>query len=111
TSPQFFSACAGRLVSMLKRQPFVFELRDMWPESIRAVGAVKDGPVIRLLERIEEHLYARANAIVSVTHAFREKLIARGVKADKIHVVTNGADLSRFSPRPRDEDLAVSLGL
>jgi len=111
TSPQFFSACAGRLVSMMKRRPFVFELRDMWPESIRAVGAVKDGPLIRLLERVEEHLYAKADGIVSVTHAFRDKLIARGVAADKIHVVTNGADLSRFSRRPRDENLAASLDL
>lgn len=111
TSPQFFSACAGRMVSMLKRRPFVFELRDMWPESIRAVGAVKDGPLIRMLERLEEHLYAKADAIVSVTHAFRDKLIARGVAADKIHVVTNGADLSRFSRRPKDQALATALGV
>ncbi len=111
TSPQFFSACAGRMVSVLKRRPFVFELRDLWPESIRAVGAVKDGPVIRLLERLEAHLYARADAIVAVTHAFRDTLVERGVAAARVHVVTNGVDLSRFSPRARDGALAASLGL
>ena len=42
TSPQFFTACAAYLVSRMKRIPFVFELRDMWPESIKAVGAMKD---------------------------------------------------------------------
>lgn len=110
TSPQFFTACAGRIVGAIKRRPFVFELRDLWPESIRAVGAVKDGPLIRLLERLEMSLYRSASAIVSVTHAFRDKLIARGVPDEKIHVVTNGADLSRFAPRPRDEALARELG-
>ncbi|WP_334163938.1 glycosyltransferase family 4 protein [Phenylobacterium sp.] len=110
TSPQFFTVCAGRLVSMILRKPFVFELRDLWPESIRAVGAVRDGPLIRALEAIEEHLYAKAAAIVSVTHAFKDTLVRRGVDAGKVHVVTNGADLSRFSVRPRDEALAADLG-
>src|SRR5262249_34979156 len=52
TSPQFFAACAGWLVSVLKRRPFVFELRDLWPESIRVVGAMKEGIVLHLLQRV-----------------------------------------------------------
>lgn len=111
TSPQFFTACAGRLVGMMKGRPFVFELRDLWPESIKAVGAAKDGPILRTLEAVEASLYKGAAGIVSVTHAFRDTLIARGVEPSKIHVVTNGADLSRYAPRPRDEALAAQLGL
>jgi glycosyltransferase involved in cell wall biosynthesis len=111
TSPQFFTACAGRVVGIMKGKPFVFELRDLWPESIRAVGAVEDGWLIRALERLEMSLYRGAAAIVSVTNSFRDKLIARGVAPEKIHVVTNGADLTRFAPRPRDEGLAAQLGL
>ena len=42
TSPQFFTACAAYVVAGMKRVPWVFELRDLWPESIRAVGAMKD---------------------------------------------------------------------
>ncbi|MCG8454116.1 MAG: hypothetical protein MI717_13150, partial [Spirochaetales bacterium] len=42
TSPQFFSACAAFLISRIKSRPYVFELRDIWPESIKAVGAMKD---------------------------------------------------------------------
>ncbi|HEV2532599.1 glycosyltransferase family 4 protein, partial [Phenylobacterium sp.] len=110
TSPQFFTACAGRMVGLMHSRPFVFELRDLWPESIRAVGAVQDGWLIRALERLEMSLYRGAKAIVSVTHAFRDKLIERGVAPDKIHVVTNGADLGRFAPRPRDAALAARLG-
>jgi glycosyltransferase involved in cell wall biosynthesis len=111
TSPQFFTACAAFSVGLLKRRPWVFELRDIWPESIKAVGALKDGPVLRLLEGAEMFLYRRADRIVAVTHAFKDALAARGVEAGKIHVVTNGADLSRFAPRPKPADLAARLGL
>ena len=111
TSPQFFTACAGYAVSRLRGVPYVFELRDLWPESIRAVGAMNDGSMLRALERVELFLYRKATAVVSVTHAFKKILVERGIDAGKIHVVTNGADLSHFRPRARDEGLAQSLGL
>jgi glycosyltransferase involved in cell wall biosynthesis len=111
TSPQFFTVCAAYVVSRLKQIPFVFELRDMWPESIKAVGAMNDSLAIRLLERLEIFLYRKADAIVSVTHSFKRKLIERGIDGKKIHVVTNGVDLSRFVPAPRDESLAQTLEL
>jgi glycosyltransferase involved in cell wall biosynthesis len=111
TSPQFFTACAAFLVSRLKGIPFVFELRDMWPESIKAVGAMKDSAAIRFLERIEMFLYRKAARIVSVTHSFKKTLIARGINGDKIDVVTNGVDMSRFKPTPKDPELLRELGL
>lgn len=111
TSPQFFAACAGWAVGVLKRRPFVFELRDIWPESIKAVGVMGDSWTIRMLERVEMFLYKRAARIVAVTHSFRRTLIARGVDARKIEVITNGVDLSRFAPRPKDEVLSRELGL
>lgn len=111
TSPQFFTACAGWFIGAVKRRPFVFELRDLWPESIRAVGAMQDGVVLRALERLELFLYRRASAIVTVTHSFRTALIARGIDQEKISVVTNGADVARFKPRPKDPELVEMLGL
>jgi len=111
TSPQFFTACAANVMSRLKGVPWVFELRDLWPDSIKAVGAMKDSAAIRALEKLELHLYRRAARIVSVTHSFRNVLANRGIDPAKIDVVTNGADLTRFSPQPRDADLARSLGL
>lgn len=111
TSPQLFTACAAWAVSRLKRVPYVFELRDLWPESIKAVGAMKESPVIRALERLELFLYRKASAVVSVTQAFKRNLISRGIEEAKIHVVTNGVDLSRFTPMPRDAVLEQSLGL
>jgi len=111
TSPQFFTVCAAWAVSVLKRIPFVFELRDLWPESIRAVGAMQDSAAIRWLERLELFLYRNARLIVSVTHAFRDNLIKRGIEGNKIHVVTNGVDMSRFKPRPKDQVLVRQYGL
>lgn len=105
TSPQFFTACAGYLVSRMKRISYVFELRDIWPESIKAVGAMGDSAVIRFFEKIEMFLYRKADLIVSVTESFKKALVARGVNGDKIRVVTNGVDASRYTPREKDAEL------
>lgn len=111
TSPQFFCAIGGWALSVVKRRPFVFELRDLWPASIVAVGAMKKSLTIRLLEKIELFLYRRAKAIVSVTQSFREDLVARGIDREKIHVVINGVDLDRYEPQARDAALAEEFGL
>ena len=111
TSPQFFTACAACFVAAVKRRPWVFELRDLWPESIRAVGAMRDSWLLRALERLELFLYRSAALVVSVTHSFRDNLQKRGIDAAKVAVVTNGVDIARFSPRPKDEALVRSLGL
>lgn len=111
TSPQFFCAIGGWALSVAKRRPFVFELRDLWPASIIAVGAMKKTFAIRVLERIELFLYRRARAIVSVTESFREDLVARGIAPGKIHVVINGVDLDRYEPRPRDAALEREFDL
>ncbi|MEI6066067.1 MAG: glycosyltransferase family 4 protein [Methylococcaceae bacterium] len=111
TSPQFFTVCAAYVVSRLKRIPFIFELRDLWPESIKAVGAMKESAAIRMLERVELFLYRKAALIVCVTHSFRKTLIGRGVDGDKIAVVTNGVDMTRFKPLSKDAELVQKLGL
>ncbi len=111
TSPQFFTACAAWMVGGLKRVPWVFELRDIWPESIKAVGAMQDSLIIRMLERVEMFLYRQASRIVVVTHAFKDMLIRRGIDGSKIDVITNGVDLSNFSPLPKDVGLGLELGL
>jgi glycosyltransferase involved in cell wall biosynthesis len=111
TSPHIFTPCAAFVVGWLKRVPFVFELRDLWPASIRAVGAMKDSLLLRALERLEMFLYRRAARIVSVTQSFKLDLVRRGIESAKIVVVTNGVDTERFRPRPRNARLAASLGL
>ena len=111
TSPQFFTVCAAWMVSVFRRRPFVFELRDLWPASIRAVGAMDDSRLLRSLERLEMFLYRKAALIVSVTHSFKTELIARGIDSDKIAVVINGVDLDRYSPREQDRAMARQYDL
>lgn len=111
TSPQFFTAVGGSMASALRRVPFVFELRDLWPASIAAVGALKPGFALRALEKLELHLYRRASAVVAVSDAFRRDLAQRGIDESKVHVVTNGVDLSSYAPRKRDESMIRHLGL
>ena len=102
TSPQFFTMISAWLASEVKRKPFVFELRDIWPESIRAVGAMRNSKTLDFLERLELFLYKRADTIISVTHAFKANLVARGISENKIDVVTNGVDLTQFKVCEKD---------
>ena len=111
TSPQFFCAMAGWLVTRLRKLPWVFELRDLWPASIVAVGAMRTSRVIRWLEGIELRMYRDADAVVSVTHAFKSDLERRGIASSKIHVVLNGVDLARYRSIPKDERLVDQFDL
>lgn len=111
TSGHFFTAVAGWFVSKIHRRPFVFEIRDLWPDSIVAVGAMKEGLAIRLLRRLEHFLYRQAGLIVTVTAAFRDILIARGIDGSKIVVVTNGIDTRQLTPGPASEQLRRKLHL
>jgi glycosyltransferase involved in cell wall biosynthesis len=111
TSPQFFAACAAWIVSVAKRCPFVFELRDLWPSSIVAVGAMKDSLVIVFLRRVEYFLYRRAALIVSVTESFKTVLSRNGVNPERIVVIRNGADVERLTPTEKPHDLLSKLFL
>jgi glycosyltransferase involved in cell wall biosynthesis len=91
TSPQFFCAVAAWLVATLRGVPWVFELRDLWPESIGAVGALAPRSLpIRWLERLELRLYRDAAAVACVTRSFERSLQARGVDPAKLHFIPNG---------------------
>jgi len=111
TSPQFFCGWAGVIVSRLRRLPFVLEIRDIWPESIVSVGAMKKGLAIRFLEWMERKMYAAAHHIVTVGDGYKVQLVAKGVVADRITVITNGVNRETFHPREPDVKLKQSLGL
>lgn len=97
TSPQFFTALAGWWVSLIKWRPFVFELRDLWPETIITVGAIKSKIVLKVLFGLSSFLYKRASIIISVTESFKDKLVNnKNIDSKKIVVVTNGVDLEIF---------------
>ena len=96
TSPQFFTTWAAWFLSKLKRVPWIFELRDLWPDTISAVSNIKNSFIISLLHKIEINLYRSADSIIALTHSFKENLISRGIDRKKISVITNGVDLKFF---------------
>jgi hypothetical protein len=111
TSPQFFTNFAGYGLSLLRRKPWVFELRDLWPESIRTVGAMEESKVLDFLEKVELFFYRKANRVVVVTPAFKRNLVNRGTDPGKIDVIPNGANMELFKPVPRDVELEQELDL
>jgi len=102
TSPQFFCGLAGWFLKRDKR-PWVLEIRDLWPESIVTVGAMKRGAVIRAIEKVEAFAYRKADLVVSVTDGFVPHIRAHRAKGP-IAVIKNGVDLSRFASDPAAAD-------
>lgn len=111
TSPQLLTVVSAWAAARLKRVPFVFELRDLWPESMIAVGAVSDGRATRGIAALADFLYQRADHVISVTESFIEVLKQRGIPDDKLAVVRNGVNLSEFTPGPRDNGLREEAGI
>ncbi len=111
TSPQFFTAVGGRVLSLLRRVPWMMEIRDLWPESIQAVGAIQSRFLLRFLEGLEMRMYRSARHLIVVTDTFKRKIEERGIPKNKISVIKNGVDADRFYARSREEQLKVALGL
>jgi glycosyltransferase involved in cell wall biosynthesis len=112
TSPPLFVGASGLALSVLRRSPLVFEVRDLWPESAVALGELKNPRVIALAERLERACYRRARKIILTTREMKNHLEKRGIPAVKMQVVRNGAnpDLFRFDPAARQQ-IRDELGL
>ncbi|MGL5098084.1 MAG: glycosyltransferase family 4 protein, partial [Planctomycetia bacterium] len=97
TSPQLFTAVAGWCLARLMGVPWVFEVRDLWPESIVTVGAMKEGFLVTRLKGLAAFLYRAADGIVTVGDGYRRRILQDyAVDPAKFAVVTNGVDLGRF---------------
>ena len=95
TSPPLFVGITAYVLSKLKRIPFVFEVRDLWPESAIDTGLLKNGIIIKFACWFEEIIYKKAKLINVLTPAFRDKLIQiKKVPAEKIIFIPNAADFS-----------------
>ena len=95
TSPPLFIGITGYLLSRLKRMPFVFEIRDLWPESAIDTGVVTNKTIIKIAYFLEAFIYKKAKKINVLTPAFRDTLIAKkNVPAQKIIFIPNAADFS-----------------
>lgn len=115
TSPQFFTAISGSVLSFFKRTPWVIEVRDLWPDSIAAVGSMnKSSRPFKVLKKIEHCLYLSASKIVVVTDSFKKYVIKNHkIIPKKVGVFKNGVIVNNLK-KPSQYDvisLKESLGL
>ena len=100
SSPPFFAVPAGWVFARLRRAPLIFEVRDLWPAVFVASEVLSEGWLYRFLSWWEMAFYRAADRIVVVTKSFRQDLLERGVPAEKVVVVFNGADADLYASRP-----------
>jgi glycosyltransferase involved in cell wall biosynthesis len=98
-------------IGWLRRIPFIYEVQDMWPETLAATGMLPSSTVAKWLGVLARFVYRRAAAITVISPGFKRNLIEKGVPADKIHVIPNWADEDVYRPVRRDEALAAEYGL
>lgn len=96
SSPNFFSVISAFIISRLRRVPYIFEVRDLWPGIFIELGVLRNRYLIKMLEAVELFLYHKAALVVPVTNGFAENMIRRGIPSHKIKVITNGVDLDRY---------------
>jgi glycosyltransferase involved in cell wall biosynthesis len=113
TSPQLLVGVAGLCLARLKRVPFVFEVRDLWPESLIAVGVSKQGSLMfRALSKVAAMLYRNSDHIVVVSPGFVDNLRRDWkVSANRISVVVNGVRTDIFNPEVDGTAVRAGLGL
>lgn len=105
SSPHLLAGLAGMVLAKVRRVPFVLEIRDLWPHILVHMGQMsKTSPIYRALTILEELLYRRADRIVVMAPGTEDELVGRGVPAEKIVYVPNGADPEDFLP---SDDRAV----
>lgn len=97
TSPQIFAVVSAYVLSMVKRSKLVFEVRDLWPQSFKAVGLKHADIFAAITAVLVQHMYSAADLIVVVTSSFKAELTAIGVKQEKISIFTNGVSKYRTS--------------
>ncbi len=108
TSPPIFQAISAWLVALLRRRPFLLEIRDLWPEFAIDIGVLRNPILIAMSRWLERFLYARADHLLVNSPAYRDYLIGKGVPASKVSLISNGVDPDMFAPgekgqRIRDE--------
>lgn len=112
TSPQLLCALAGWIISRIMRRPFIFEVRDIWPESLLASGIGRENSLlIKILKRISAFLYLRSEKIVAVTAAFKSELVKKyHVPEYKIEIIENGIETDIFYPMQDLQSVRKKLG-
>ena len=98
TTPPIFQAVSAWFVALVRRKPFLLEVRDLWPEFGVSMGVLKNPVIIALARWLEKFLYARATHILVNSPAYRDYMIAKGVPESKVTYIAYGTDVDMFNP-------------
>ena len=111
-SPPLFLGIPGWLASRLWKCPFIFNVADLWPDSVCDLGVMKKGILVDGAYRLERWIYEQADYVTAVTDGVRDSLVQRkNVPPHKILFLPNGVDTRLIAPCAPDEHLKISLGL
>jgi colanic acid biosynthesis glycosyl transferase WcaI len=104
-------ALPAAVIKLLRRIPLVFDIQDLWPDTLGATGMVRSQLAMRLVDLWCRLEYRSASAIAVLSPGFKRRLVERGVPPAKVEVIYNWCDEVALSPRPRDAALAQELGM
>lgn len=110
TSPPIFQAVSAWVVALVRRRPFLLEIRDLWPAFAIDMGVLKNPVLIRLSRWLEGFLYGRATRLLVNSPAYRDYLLGRGVRAERVSLIPNGVDPTMFDPGADGSVMRRSLG-
>jgi len=99
------------VISIIRRLPFVYEIQDMWPETLLATGMISNQMILGLIGIFCKFVYRWASAITVISPGFKQNLICKGVEGEKISVLYNWAYEGDFILPERNNDFARMIGL
>ncbi|MFN4289404.1 MAG: glycosyltransferase family 4 protein [Permianibacter sp.] len=101
TTTPLTAGIPGIFAKWLRRKPFVFEVRDLWPELPKAMGVIKNPIVLAAMSLLEWLSYRSADRLVALSPGIASGIARRGVSTDRIAMIPNGCDLDIFAaPAP-----------
>ena len=111
TTPQFFTTFTGYLISVIRNKKWILEIRDLWPDSLIAVGIIKKNLLFKFLKKLEYFFYRKASTIIVVTKSFCNIITKNKISKSKVHVITNGVNRKNFRFIGKDENIINKLNL
>ncbi|HVS74672.1 MAG TPA: glycosyltransferase family 4 protein [Candidatus Acidoferrales bacterium] len=106
-----FEGIVGAFIALLKRRPFVYNIRDLYPDMALGGSLIPEGWLSRLWERLHRWALRRATRIIVLGEDMRERIVAKDVEATRVAVVRDGADLSamRAPAAPADPEVVGAI--
>jgi len=111
TTPPIFQAVSAWTVALVRRKPFLLEVRDLWPEFAISMGVIRNPILTTLAHGLENFLYGRATHILVNSPAYKKYLVGKGVPEQKITFIPYGTDIDMFNPDVDGSSVREKLGL